>query len=122
MMYLEVRCPMSLAYSMPSGPARRNRPMGCCRSLTRSYGAWRRENWPTNRPVRPSTLINNITTNIAPETWDETGGPGTIQPFTNSAALAISQTTGVHEEIVEYLRSLREAGAAQNQQSADANR
>jgi hypothetical protein len=78
---------------------------------------------PATRPdLDFPSLINNITTNIAPETWDETGGPGTIQPFTNSAALAISQTTRVHEEIVEYLRSLREAGAAQKQQRADVNR
>ncbi|HEV3343023.1 MAG TPA: hypothetical protein VG125_21795 [Pirellulales bacterium] len=80
-------------------------------------------NAPANRPALDfQSLIENITVNIAPTTWDEVGGPGAIQPFTNSAALVISQTTGVHQEVVDYLRALREAGAAQKQQRADANR
>lgn len=58
------------------------------------------------------SLIRGITSNIAPTTWDEVGGPGAIREFTNSAALVISQTTQIHEEIAEYLRAVREAGAA----------
>jgi hypothetical protein len=78
---------------------------------------------PASRPGLDFTsLIENIGTNIAPTTWDEVGGPGAIQPFTNSAALVISQTTEVHEEIAEYLRAMREAGAAQKHQPTDANR
>jgi hypothetical protein len=82
---------------------------------------------PTNAPANRSgldfqSLIDNITTNIAPPTWDEVGGRGSIQPFTNAGALVISQTTEVHQEIVEYLRALREAGAAQKHERADANR
>jgi hypothetical protein len=74
---------------------------------------------PPNAPATlPSldfqSLIDNITTNIAPTTWDEVGGPGAIEPFTHSGALVISQTTEIHEEIAEYLRALREVGAAQN--------
>jgi hypothetical protein len=59
------------------------------------------------------SLIDNITANLAPTTWDEVGGPGAILSFTNAGALVISQTMEVHEEIVEYLRALREVGAEQ---------
>jgi hypothetical protein len=78
---------------------------------------------PVNRPaVDFTSLIDNITTNIAPVTWDEVGGPGSIQPFTNAAALVIAQTPEIHEFIAEYLRALREAGAALKQDRAAANR
>jgi hypothetical protein len=78
---------------------------------------------PINRPgLDFESLIDGITTTIGPTTWDEVGGPGAIQPVTNSAALVITQTTGIHEEIAGYLRALREAGAAQKQQHANARR
>ncbi|MGH7134553.1 MAG: hypothetical protein ACREHD_02370, partial [Pirellulales bacterium] len=60
-----------------------------------------------------AALIDSITANIPPTTWDEVGGPGAIQGFVNSGALVISQTTEVHEEIAEYLRALREVAVAQ---------
>lgn len=69
---------------------------------------------PATRPgldFRP--LIESITSNIAPTTWDEAGGPGEIKSFTNSGALVISQTTAAHIEIAEYLTALRDARAAQ---------
>lgn len=80
---------------------------------------------PPDAPIRRpnldfQSLIDAMTTNIAPTSWDEVGGPGAIQPFPNSAALVIAQTTQVHEEIAEYLRALREAGAAQKHEAADA--
>jgi hypothetical protein len=71
-------------------------------------------NASTNRPsLGFQSLIDNIVAIIAPTTWDEVGGPGSIQPFTNSGALVIAQTTTVHEEIAAYLKALREV-AAQN--------
>lgn len=59
------------------------------------------------------TLIDNITSNIPPTTWDEVGGPGSIREFANCGALVISQTTEVHEEIAAFLRALRQAAAVQ---------
>src|SRR6185437_1886184 len=59
------------------------------------------------------SLVEVLTANIAPTTWDEVGGPGAVQPFANAGVLVISQTTQVHEEIVGYLRALREVGADQ---------
>lgn len=61
-----------------------------------------------------NSLIENITTAIEPTSWDEVGGPGAIQSFTNSAALVISQRPGVHDEIAEYLKAHREVAKAQN--------
>lgn len=71
---------------------------------------------PTSRPgldFRP--LIENIKSTVAPTTWDEVGGPGEIKPFTNSAALVISQTTAAHDEITELLKALREARTSQGE-------
>lgn len=56
-------------------------------------------------------LAQLIKTTIAPDTWDDVGGPGTDMSFANAGALVISQTTEVHEEIAEHLRSLRAAAA-----------
>ena len=53
------------------------------------------------------TLIDLIVNTIKPQTWDEVGGPGTIQPFANNLSLVISQTQDVHEEIVDLLEQLR---------------
>jgi general secretion pathway protein D len=53
------------------------------------------------------TLVDLITTTIKPQTWDEVGGPGSIQRFPNNLSLVISQTQEVHEEIVDLLEQLR---------------
>lgn len=53
------------------------------------------------------SLIELITTTVKPTTWDEVGGPGSIQEFQNNLSLVISQTEDVHEEIVDLLEQLR---------------
>ncbi|HWB11182.1 MAG TPA: hypothetical protein VG826_18280 [Pirellulales bacterium] len=53
------------------------------------------------------SLIELITTTIAPTTWDDVGGPGSIQPFQGNLSLVISQTQEVHEEIADLLEQLR---------------
>jgi hypothetical protein len=65
------------------------------------------------RAVDFQSLQQAISSNIAPTTWDEVGGPGAMTPFTNAGALVISQTTDVHEEIARYLRALRDANAGE---------
>jgi hypothetical protein len=59
------------------------------------------------------SLIEAITTNLAPTTWDEVGGPGAVQEFTNAGALVISQTAEIHEQVAAYLQALRAVAAAQ---------
>lgn len=75
---------------------------------------------PASRPgLDFQTFIASVQTNIAPDTWQDVGGPGTIEPFINSGALVISQTTGIHQEIAEFLKALRAAAAAQTQQPVE---
>jgi hypothetical protein len=52
-------------------------------------------------------LIRLITETIAPESWSEVGGKGTIQYFPLGMGLAICQTKEVHEAIAELLQALR---------------
>ena len=58
-------------------------------------------------------LINMISSTVGPTTWDEVGGPGSIQEFTNSRSLVVSQTDEMHEQIGELLTALRQARNAQ---------
>ncbi len=53
------------------------------------------------------TLIDLITSTIAPDTWDEVGGAGAIEPFPTNLSLVISQTQDVHEQIADLLDQLR---------------
>jgi general secretion pathway protein D len=53
------------------------------------------------------TLIELITSTIAPTTWDTVGGPGSIEGFPTNLSLVISQTQDVHEEIADLLDQLR---------------
>jgi len=53
------------------------------------------------------SLIDLITSTIAPTTWDDVGGPGSIQPFATNLSLVVSQTQDVHEQIVDLLEQLR---------------
>ena len=55
------------------------------------------------------TLIETIISTIAPDTWDEAGGAGSIEPFPVSRALVISQTRDVHRQIGPLLETLRHA-------------
>ncbi|MEX2121198.1 MAG: hypothetical protein WD847_16515 [Pirellulales bacterium] len=59
--------------------------------------------------LRPNfdNLVESITSSIGPTSWDEVGGPGSIEPFANADALVISQTDEIHEEIEKLLASLR---------------
>jgi general secretion pathway protein D len=53
------------------------------------------------------TLIELITSTIAPDSWDEVGGAGAIEPFPVNLSLVISQTQDVHEQINDLLDQLR---------------
>ena len=61
------------------------------------------------------TLIDTITTIIAPTTWDQVGGPGSIAPFPladPAHAVVISQTMEVHDQIAQFLADVRSLRAA----------
>lgn len=54
------------------------------------------------------TLIDLITTTIAPDSWDEVGGPGAVESFPTNLSLVVSQTQDVHEQIEDLLEQLRQ--------------
>jgi general secretion pathway protein D len=53
------------------------------------------------------SLIDLITKTIKPQSWDEVGGTGSIQPFDTNLSIVVSQTQEVHEELVDLLGQLR---------------
>jgi general secretion pathway protein D len=53
------------------------------------------------------SLIELITTTVAPESWDDVGGPGSIAPFETNLSLVVSQTQEVHDQLVDLLGQLR---------------
>jgi type II secretory pathway component GspD/PulD (secretin) len=65
----------------------------------------------TRSPGQTSTmeelLIRLITNTVAPSSWAEVGGPGTIDYFPLGMALVINQTPDVQEQVQELLDALR---------------
>lgn len=55
------------------------------------------------------TLMDLLVTSVAPDSWDEVGGPGSIDCWPNRSALVISQTREVHERVGRALEALRKA-------------
>ncbi len=58
------------------------------------------------------SLIDAITTNVAPTTWSEVGGPGSLSPVKAARSLVVSQTQDVQDQVLQLLRSLRAARKA----------
>jgi hypothetical protein len=52
-------------------------------------------------------LIDLLTTTVAPDRWDEVGGPGSVAPWPNRPALVVSQVREVHEELGRLFEALR---------------
>ncbi|HVW38895.1 MAG TPA: hypothetical protein VHB99_16380 [Pirellulales bacterium] len=64
-------------------------------------------------------LIELLTTTLAPTSWDEVGGPAAIQEYQHAgrAAIVVSQTPQVHEEIAALLLALRTVGGSSDAES-----
>ena len=60
------------------------------------------------------TLIETITSTVSQDSWEDMGGPASIEGATLGEAkvLVISQTFEAHEEIRELLRGLRDVAAS----------
>jgi type II secretory pathway component GspD/PulD (secretin) len=52
-------------------------------------------------------LIRLITNTIAPDSWSDVGGKGTIQYYPLGLALVVNQTGDIQEQIVDLLNALR---------------
>ena len=59
-------------------------------------------------------LIDSITTTIAPNTWDDVGGPGAIVEFPTRGLVIVSQTEEVHSQLQEFLKVLQRGRASGN--------
>jgi hypothetical protein len=55
------------------------------------------------------SLMQVITSTIAPDTWDEVGGPGGVSVLLPAPVLVVSQTPDVHEQIMKLLITLQAA-------------
>src|SRR5262249_1403908 len=57
--------------------------------------------------TRERQLIELITRTIQPNSWYESGGPGTIDFFPLTMALVINQTPDIQEQVADLLAALR---------------
>lgn len=65
------------------------------------------------------SLMNVITSLIDPDSWEENGGAGSIQPI--GGALAISQTLPVHAKVETFFKDLRREIGSLRQLSIEAH-
>ena len=54
-------------------------------------------------------LADAIQRTVEPDTWDDSGGTGSVAPLQGSGSVVILQTYDVHTKILQLLRTLREA-------------
>jgi TolA-binding protein len=73
-------------------------------------------------PAPEDAIITLITRSIQPQTWSESGGPGTIDYFPLAAALVINQTPDVHKQIALLLQELRRSQQAAEKAIEDQDR
>jgi hypothetical protein len=66
-----------------------------------------------------SDLIATIIESVAPTTWDEVGGPGSIKYLPVAKCLVISQTEEIHYQIRNLLVATRKVMALQRAQPKD---
>jgi hypothetical protein len=52
-------------------------------------------------------LIDMITSTIEPDSWQDVGGPGSINGFDNTMSLVFSQRRDIHQQIEALLTTLR---------------
>ncbi len=58
-------------------------------------------------PTMQEQLIKLITSSIAPKSWSDMGGPGTIDYFPLTMSLVINQTQDIQEQVADLLAALR---------------
>ena len=60
-----------------------------------------------DEPPDFQSLIDMLTSTIAPQTWDPSGGTGIVSPVRSAKALLVAQSLGVQGEIARLLAVLR---------------
>jgi len=56
-----------------------------------------------------TSLMNLMSTQIAPDSWEDLSGPGSMMPHRLTKSIVIRQTWAVHRQVLQLLRDLREA-------------
>src|SRR5689334_12143690 len=62
---------------------------------------------PLKRQTTEEALKSLIKSSVAPLSWDEFGGSGTIDFFAPTGSLVINQTLDIQEQVADLLNSLR---------------
>ncbi|HTU19011.1 MAG TPA: hypothetical protein VMG10_13200, partial [Gemmataceae bacterium] len=88
---------------MPAGSSMANPASGFASDPRSSDGQWARKRTETHEDM----LIKLITNTIAPRSWAEQGGPGTIDFHPLTMALVISQTPDIQDQVQDLLNALR---------------
>lgn len=69
--------------------------------------------FPKREDFQP--IIDHITSNFAPESWSEKGGPAQYELLLIERKLVVFSTAEVHKQIGEYLESIQRAPAGKKQ-------
>lgn len=85
------------------------------RLIAQAYHVPELAGFEDDREQRLERLIELITETVAPDTWQQVGGRGTIQAFPRGNSLVVRQTEDVHVQIKTLLQSLSRLLTAQNQ-------
>ena len=74
-------------------------------------GEWRpaSSNERTDAVPDSNSLIQLIRSTIEVESWDEVGGPGSVEPYSEGMSLVASQTTSIHAKLESLFQELRES-------------
>lgn len=60
------------------------------------------------RQTTVTSVVNMISTTIAPDSWEDLSGPGSMMFYRAASALAVRQTYAVHRELTAFLDQLRD--------------
>lgn len=66
---------------------------------------------PVGRDFNFESLIKLLQANVAPDSWLEKGGIGTVEEFPTTLSLVVSQTEEIHKAIAQQLSRLRDLQA-----------
>ena len=68
----------------------------------------RRHSRPGGGAIGAQQLIQVIVTTIAPDTWRQNGGNGSVMYYSINPALVVRQSGEVHEQVAQLLRGLEQ--------------
>lgn len=76
---------------------------------------------PTKSRDSFDELIGTIKITVAPDSWDDAGGPGAAMPCVHPPLVVVAQTEEVHEQLAELLARIRRANKARQIDDAHSN-